>query len=83
MRSPWRIEYRTELDRLRLVGLQGYEGNLQHVRDSVERQRLCDGSMQRLAMAVKDLRAAGHTIPYEPALAAIATVISRPTPTTR
>jgi D-serine deaminase-like pyridoxal phosphate-dependent protein len=110
-----------ELDRLRLVGLQGYEGNLQHVRDPGERQRLCDGSMQRLAMAVKDLRAAGHTldvvttggtgtaefcalheavtevqpgsfmfmdadyldtggVPYEPALAAIATVISRPTP---
>jgi D-serine deaminase-like pyridoxal phosphate-dependent protein len=51
-----------ELDRLRLVGLQGYEGNLQHVRDPGERQKLCDGSMRRLAVAVKDLRAAGHTV---------------------
>jgi D-serine deaminase-like pyridoxal phosphate-dependent protein len=110
-----------QLDRLRLVGLQGYEGNLQHVRDPGERQRLCDDAMQRLAVAVKDLRTAGHTVdvvttggtgtaefcarhesvtevqpgsfmfmdadyldtagvPYQPALAAIATVISRPTP---
>jgi D-serine deaminase-like pyridoxal phosphate-dependent protein len=110
-----------ELGRLRLVGLQGYEGNLQHVRDPGERQRLCDGSMQRLAVAVQDLRAAGHLVEvvttggtgtaefcarheavtevqpgsfmfmdadyldtggvaYRPALAAIATVISRPTP---
>jgi D-serine deaminase-like pyridoxal phosphate-dependent protein len=110
-----------ELDRLRLVGLQGYEGNLQHVRDPGERQRLCDGSMKRLSVAVMDLRAAGHTVdvvttggtgtaqfcaaheavtevqpgsfmfmdadyldtagvPYQTALAAIATVISRPTP---
>jgi len=109
-----------ELDRLRLVGLQGYEGNLQHLRDPGERQRLCDGSMQRLAAAANDLRAAGHTldvvttggtgtaefcaqhdavtevqpgsfmfmdadyldttgVPYQPALAAIATVISQPT----
>jgi D-serine deaminase-like pyridoxal phosphate-dependent protein len=51
-----------ELDRLRLVGLQGYEGNLQHVRDPGERQRLCDGSMVRLAAAARDLRAAGHTV---------------------
>lgn len=110
-----------ELERLRLVGLQGYEGNLQHVRDPGERQRLCDGSMRRLAVAVQDLRAAGHMVnvvttggtgtaefcarheavtevqpgsfmfmdadyldtrgvAYRPALAAIATVISRPTP---
>ena len=107
------------LDRLRLIGLQGYEGNLQHLRDPGDRQRRCDVSMQRLAAAVTDLRAAGHTIdvvttggtgtaefcarhelvtevqpgsfifmdadyldteavPYRPALAAVATVISRP-----
>ena len=42
--------------------MQGYEGNLQHVRDPGERQRLCDGSMERLAAAVTDLRAAGHTV---------------------
>jgi D-serine deaminase-like pyridoxal phosphate-dependent protein len=110
-----------ELARLRLVGLQGYEGNLQHVRNPVERQRLCDDSMGRLAVAVKALRTGGHTVdvvttggtgtaefcaaheavtevqpgsfmfmdadyldtegvPYQPALAAIATVISRPAP---
>ena len=57
-RSP--IASRT--GRLRLVGLQGYEGNLQHVRDPAERQRLCDGSMERLAAAATDLRAAGHTV---------------------
>jgi D-serine deaminase-like pyridoxal phosphate-dependent protein len=108
-----------ELERLRLVGLQGYEGNLQHVRDSGERQWLCDRSMGRLTVAVEALRAGGHTVdvvttggtgtaefcalhesvtevqpgsfmfmdadyldtagvPYQPALAALATVISRP-----
>jgi D-serine deaminase-like pyridoxal phosphate-dependent protein len=108
------------LEPLRLVGLQGYEGNLQHVRDAGERRRLCDAAMTRLAAAVADLRAAGHTVdvvttggtgtaefcachksvtevqpgsfifmdadyldtggvPYRPALAAIATVISHPT----
>ena len=107
------------LGRLRLVGLQGYEGNLQHVRDADERRRLCDAAMTRLAAAVDDLRAGGHTVdvattggtgtaefcashecvtevqpgsfifmdadyldtggvPYRPALAAVATVISRP-----
>jgi D-serine deaminase-like pyridoxal phosphate-dependent protein len=110
-----------ELDQLRVVGLQGYEGNLQHVRDPSQRRRLCDGSMKRLAVAVDDLRAAGHAVdvvttggsgtaefcarhtvvtevqpgsfmfmdadyldtagvPYQPALTALATVISRPTP---
>jgi len=108
------------LERLRLVGLQGYEGNLQHVRDAGERRRLCDAAMTRLAAAVDDLRAGGYTVdvvttggtgtaefcashesvtevqpgsfifmdadyldtgsvPYRPALAARATVISRPT----
>jgi D-serine deaminase-like pyridoxal phosphate-dependent protein len=51
-----------ELERLRLVGLQGYEGNLQHVRDPAERRRLCDVSMGRLAAVAEQLRAAGHTI---------------------
>ncbi len=50
------------LERLRLVGLQGYEGNLQHVRDPEERRRLCDLSMGRLAAAAEELRAGGHTI---------------------
>jgi len=51
-----------ELDRLELVGLQGYEGNLQHVRDPGERRRLCDQAMERLAGAVSDLRGGGHAV---------------------
>jgi D-serine deaminase-like pyridoxal phosphate-dependent protein len=50
------------LDRLRLVGVQGYEGNLQHIRDPDERRRLCDVSMGRFAAVAEQLRAAGHTI---------------------
>ena len=50
------------LERLRLVGLQGYEGNLQHVRDPEERRRLCDVSMSRLAAAAEQVRAGGHDI---------------------
>ena len=109
------------LHRLRLIGLQGYEGNLQHVRDLTERKTLCDRAMQRLSVAVSELRDDGHAIdvvttggtgtaefcamhdavtevqpgsftfmdtdyldttgvPYQPALLAIATVISRPHP---
>jgi D-serine deaminase-like pyridoxal phosphate-dependent protein len=109
------------LERVRLVGVQGYEGNLQHVRDPDERRRRCDGSMALLEAAVEQLRAGGHTVDvvstggtgtaefcaahevvtevqpgsfafmdadyldtggvlYGSALAAIATVISRPAP---
>jgi D-serine deaminase-like pyridoxal phosphate-dependent protein len=50
------------LERLRLVGLQGYEGNLQHVRDAEERRRLCDVSMARLAAVAEGLRAGGHAV---------------------
>ncbi len=108
-----------QLKRVRIVGLQGYEGNLQHVREARERQLLCDQAMERLASAAGDLRASGHAVdvvstggtgtaefcalhdvvtevqpgsfmfmdvdyeqtrgvPYEPALTALATVISRP-----
>jgi D-serine deaminase-like pyridoxal phosphate-dependent protein len=52
----------TELDHLRLVGLQGYEGNLQHVRDSSERRALCDAAMARLGSAVEALRGGGHAV---------------------
>jgi D-serine deaminase-like pyridoxal phosphate-dependent protein len=51
-----------ELDRLELVGLQGYEGNLQHIRDLDERRWRCDRAMQRLARAVGDLREHGHKV---------------------
>ena len=47
------------LERLRLVGIQGYEGNLQHVRDPAERRRRCDESMARLESVARQLRAAG------------------------
>jgi D-serine deaminase-like pyridoxal phosphate-dependent protein len=50
------------LERLRLVGVQGYEGNLQHVRDPDERRRLCEVSMGRLAAVAGRLRAGGHTV---------------------
>lgn len=50
------------LERLRLVGVQGYEGNLQHVRDPGERGRLCHRSMDRLAVAAERLRAGGHVV---------------------
>lgn len=50
------------LRRIRVIGLQGYEGNLQHVRDPQERRALCDRSMERLAAAAGDLRARGHAV---------------------
>jgi D-serine deaminase-like pyridoxal phosphate-dependent protein len=50
------------LERLRLIGVQGYEGNLQHVRDPGERRRLCEASMDRLAVAAEQLGAGGHAI---------------------
>jgi D-serine deaminase-like pyridoxal phosphate-dependent protein len=51
-----------DLEHLRLVGLQGYEGNLQHVRDPSERRHLCGRAMERLARAVADLRGGGHSV---------------------
>jgi D-serine deaminase-like pyridoxal phosphate-dependent protein len=50
------------LERLDLIGVQGYEGNLQHVRDPGERKRLCEASMDRLAATAERLRAGGHTV---------------------
>jgi D-serine deaminase-like pyridoxal phosphate-dependent protein len=50
------------LGRLTLVGVQGYEGNLQHVRDPDERRARCDRSMARLAVAVEALRGGGHAV---------------------
>ena len=50
------------LKRIRIVGLQGYEGSLQHIRDPRERKALCDEAMERLARAAEDLRAGGHVV---------------------
>jgi D-serine deaminase-like pyridoxal phosphate-dependent protein len=51
-----------DLPQLRLIGLQGYEGNLQHVRDPAERRARCDSAMARLEVAVDALRGGGHTV---------------------
>ncbi len=50
------------LERIRLIGVQGYEGNLQHVRVAAERRERCDEAMGRLAGAVSDLRSGGHGV---------------------
>jgi D-serine deaminase-like pyridoxal phosphate-dependent protein len=44
---------------LRLLGVQGYEGHLQHVHGEQERERLCDAAMERLTATVAAMRAAG------------------------
>jgi D-serine deaminase-like pyridoxal phosphate-dependent protein len=47
---------------LRLVGVHGYEGHLQHVGDpDVKRQR-CEAAMQSLGSTVELLRQAGHSV---------------------
>ncbi|HKO91700.1 MAG TPA: hypothetical protein VJU61_11130 [Polyangiaceae bacterium] len=50
------------LSRLRLLGLQGYEGHLQQVPDPVQRAQLCGDAMLRLTNTASELRAAGHQI---------------------
>ncbi len=50
--------YITSLGYLRLVGIQGYEGHLQHLA-SDERQRLCREAMNKLCDTVNLIRAAG------------------------
>jgi D-serine deaminase-like pyridoxal phosphate-dependent protein len=50
------------LERLHVVGVQGYEGNLQHVRDATKRRALCDRAMVRLAVAVRAMRERGHGV---------------------
>jgi D-serine deaminase-like pyridoxal phosphate-dependent protein len=50
------------LERLRIVGVQGYEGDLQHVRDAEERRALCDAAMERLGAAAEALRERGHAV---------------------
>ena len=47
---------------LRLRGVQGYEGHLQHVADAAERERSCRQSMQLLTSTVESLRHAGFSI---------------------
>ena len=47
---------------LRLRGVQGYEGHLQHVADAAEREKSCRQSMQQLTSTVEALRHAGFPI---------------------
>jgi D-serine deaminase-like pyridoxal phosphate-dependent protein len=48
---------------LELVGVQGYEGHQQHVRDPLERRRLTGIAMERLAFAVSSIRDLGVPVP--------------------
>lgn len=43
---------------LRFLGVQGYEGHLQHVHGNQEREHLCDAAMEQLTATVAALRAA-------------------------
>lgn len=51
-----------ELPGLRLRGLQGYEGHLQHVYDQRERAEACRAAMRTLCDTARLLRAAGLTV---------------------
>jgi D-serine deaminase-like pyridoxal phosphate-dependent protein len=50
------------LPRIGIIGLQGYEGNLQHVRQPDERRASCDAAMRRLERAADALREGGHVV---------------------
>jgi D-serine deaminase-like pyridoxal phosphate-dependent protein len=60
--APALAAYIARSPALRLVGVQGYEGHLQHVLDAGERERLCHEAMARLTGTAAVLRAAGHDI---------------------
>jgi len=47
---------------LRLRGVQGYEGHLQHIADATTREKDCRQSMELLTATVEQLRHAGFTI---------------------
>lgn len=51
-----------ELPHLQLIGVQGYEGHLQHLPEA-ERQEQCQGAMTNLSDAVKLLRTNGLAVP--------------------
>ena len=51
-----------DLEHLRVIGLQGYEGHLQHVRDPGERRARNAEAMERLGETAATLRAGGHTV---------------------
>ncbi|KAH9875133.1 hypothetical protein J1614_004623 [Plenodomus biglobosus] len=47
---------------LEIIGVQGYEGHLQHVGGAEERKRLCFEAMEILTRTAKALRTEGHRI---------------------
>jgi D-serine deaminase-like pyridoxal phosphate-dependent protein len=51
-----------DLPNLRLIGVQGYEGHLQHVADLAEKTRRVQDSMQQLTATADLLRSAGFGI---------------------
>lgn len=50
------------LKQLKLIGVQGYEGHLQHLHDFADRKAQCLESMKTLTETAEALRAAGHDI---------------------
>lgn len=50
------------LKHLRLIGVQGYEGHIQHLHEREDRQRQCLESMKTLTDAAEGLRKAGFSI---------------------
>lgn len=50
------------LEHLNLIGVQGYEGHLQHLHDFDERKSLCLESMRILTETAEAFRKAGHDI---------------------
>ena len=48
-----------QFSNLELIGVQGYEGHLQHIRDPQERQVQARAAMDRLAIAVRAIRDLG------------------------
>ena len=51
------------LSNLELIGVQGYEGHLQHLRDPEDRRQQARAAMDRLALAVAAIRDLGIAVP--------------------
>ena len=51
-----------EMSNIHLIGVQGYEGHLQHIHDAYEREDRCRASMQLLTTTATQLRAMGFAI---------------------
>lgn len=59
----WRFAlYISTLKNLKIIGVQGYEGHLQHIHDDAARMLQCRESMDILTSTARDLRMKGHTI---------------------